>query len=74
MNSVFVYNHYHVILNSHAFEGVEKLRLNPVAEIHVISMPMRMMYSWLKITDFSLFLKNIVPFCLFSCIYSILKT
>ena len=30
--------------------------------------------SWVKMTDFSLFLKNIVPFRQFSCIYSILKT
>ena len=35
---------------------------------------MIMMYGWVKITDFSLFLKNIVSFCLFSCIYSILRT
>ena len=30
--------------------------------------------SSVKITEFLLFMKNIVPFRLFSCIYSILKT
>ena len=76
VNSFFVYNHHHVILNSHVLRVLKRTIESSGKDFMLMchAYVIWLWCSWVKITDFSLFLKDIVPFCFFSCIYSILKT
>ena len=66
VNSIFVYSP-HVMLKSHVL-GVLKRMIHPVAEIMLIG-TWHDVAGWKSLISFAF--KNIVPFRLFSCIYSI---
>ena len=58
VNSFFVYNHHQVILNSHMVRALKRTIEPSGGDLCWCVCDMIMMYSWVKITDFSLFLKK----------------